>query len=472
MHDVLHSGKHVDEYCQECMDDLDHHLIRSDVDKSPWDGYGAMGRCAASSNPMAAYDAICAGKRSGDPKSQDAWALPHHTIAGGPPNEKGVADALAYLEKAKDLTNTNAARRHLKAHQAAIEAAKNESETHADSDGDDDMTSPTHGVFTGTHTHKHQDGQGNEGMHSHQHSHDGDGEHNHQHSGESKSVGVPCAPRARDNLFRAVYPGIEVRQRTDGLIGNGATNDAGEAPPMELTGHFAVFDQWTKIDSIFEGTFMESISPGAFKKTLRENKSNIRCLFQHGRDTQIGDKPLGPVAELQEDDVGAHYVVPLLDTSYNRDLIPGLQQGLYGASFRFRVTREDVNESPGKSSRNPDGIPERTIRELELKEFGPVTFPAYGGASAGVRSITDEIVFTDYMRDPERLRELIRTTVGSVDYNINTASSTTNQVASELLYHQPDTKTDTRDSDPKSDEPEPASDLVVVRNPNKKRKYA
>jgi phage head maturation protease len=42
----------------------------------------------------------------------------------------------------------------------------------------------------------------------------------------------------------------------------------------------------------------------------------------------------------------------------------------------------DVNQRPGKSDYNPDGLPEITILEARLIEFGPVTFPAYAGATA------------------------------------------------------------------------------------------
>ena len=34
-------------------------------------------------------------------------------------------------------------------------------------------------------------------------------------------------------------------------------------------------------------------------------------------------------------------------------------------------------------------MPERTLKEVRLLEFGPVVYPAYLGATAGVRSLTD-----------------------------------------------------------------------------------
>jgi phage head maturation protease len=75
-------------------------------------------------------------------------------------------------------------------------------------------------------------------------------------------------------------------------------------------------------------------------------------LFQHGSDPQIGDKPLGPIDQLREDDTGAYYEVPLLEASYVRDnVLPGLKAGLYGASFRFRVVREEINDDPGVLAR-------------------------------------------------------------------------------------------------------------------------
>ena len=118
----------------------------------------------------------------------------------------------------------------------------------------------------------------------------------------------------------------------------------------------------------------------------------MRILFQHGRDAQIGDKPLAAIEELGEDERGGYYAGRLFDTAYNRDLIPGLKAGVYGASFRFGVRREEFDRNAKKSDYNPHGLPERTIREAVLMEFGPVTFPAYDSATAGVRSGSDQFI--------------------------------------------------------------------------------
>ena len=200
----------------------------------------------------------------------------------------------------------------------------------------------------------------------------------------------------RDGLFRAWPDSPNLRAGEDS-----------ERPV--IFGHFARFNEWTKIDSAFEGTFMERITPGAFSKTFSENRDNIRLLFQHGRDPQVGDKPLGTLRELREDDDGAYYEAELFDTSYNRDLEPGLRAGAYGASFAFSVVREDFDREPEPSDMNPDGIPERTIREARVYEGGPVTFPAYDGATAGIRSVslTDQVLIARATGgDPERLREI------------------------------------------------------------------
>jgi phage head maturation protease len=191
-------------------------------------------------------------------------------------------------------------------------------------------------------------------------------------------------PPPIDNLFRAIRPDlhpVEVRSE-DG------------SPPV-LFGHFARFNEWTEIHSIFEGDFLERILPGAFEETFEENRDTIRPTFQHGRDPELGDKVLGPIQELREDDVGPYYEVPLFE-GIPPLVMSGLRAGAYGASYRFRITAEDFDKKPEKSEHNPDKLPERTIRKVEVMEFGPVTWPADKGATAGVRSLTDWFIAEQY----------------------------------------------------------------------------
>ncbi len=205
-------------------------------------------------------------------------------------------------------------------------------------------------------------------------------------------AGVSVPPR--ENLVRALAE-TPVLERAEG-----------DSMPT-LTGHFAVFDQWTEINSVYEGRFLERLAPTSMDKTIAESRDSMKVLFNHGTDPQIANKVLGPISSLTADATGARYEVPLLDTSYNRDLIPGLEAGLYGASFRFQVVQEDFNSKPKRSDYNPSGLPERTITEAKVREFGPVTFPAYAGASAGLRSMTDEFLFGKFFDAPDRLRELL-----------------------------------------------------------------
>ncbi len=175
-----------------------------------------------------------------------------------------------------------------------------------------------------------------------------------------------------------------------------------------MFGHFSTFGDWYEIDSAYEGQFLESVAPGAFKATFQNDKAGMRVLYDHGFDPQLGNKPLGPISVLREDAIGAYYEVPLLDTDYNRNFVlPALRGKLIdgrtvgsqlGASFRFIVTGESWNRSPSRSTRNVQGLPERTITGAQVMEFGPVTFPASPGASSGVRTSMSKAELDDIKR--------------------------------------------------------------------------
>lgn len=167
----------------------------------------------------------------------------------------------------------------------------------------------------------------------------------------------------------------------------------------KMFGHFAVFNRWTEIDSWYEGRFLERIAPTAFDRAFREQRDRIRVLYDHGHDPSVGNKPLGVAETLRADGVGAFYEVDLFDAGYVNDLLPALRANQLGASFRFRVVGQSWNDPTQRSDHNPERLPERTITDVDLYEFGPVTFPAYADATAGVRSMTD--TFADrLLHDP------------------------------------------------------------------------
>ena len=187
-----------------------------------------------------------------------------------------------------------------------------------------------------------------------------------------------------ENLFRGLA-GEPIELRAEGDTPDATT----------LFGHFARFDSWNEIDSWFEGRFLERVAKGAYKKTMREQRDRMRVQFDHGYDTFVGGANLGAIEQLREEDFGPYYEVALYDTDYNRDRVLPMLQGRtldgrmlgsgLGASYRFRVTREDWVEPKKASDYNPERLPERTIREVTLYEFGPVVFPADPGATAGAR---------------------------------------------------------------------------------------
>lgn len=198
-----------------------------------------------------------------------------------------------------------------------------------------------------------------------------------------------------------------------------ATDDDDEYAGDESIGvmdvRFSPFNTWYRIDSWWEGSFLERTVPGAFKRTIaahnkaqRVDAHRIRCQYNHGMDMYVHEKLLGNVVEATEDADSPRIAVRLWNTSYNRDLLPGLKSGEYGSSFAFRVIKEEWNEEPGPSDHNPDGIPERTMKEVRVFEAGPVTWPASPTASAGMRCIggTDQYMEHLERRDPSRVAEL------------------------------------------------------------------
>lgn len=199
------------------------------------------------------------------------------------------------------------------------------------------------------------------------------------------------------NLVRALGTPDALQLRSDRSGAGGST----------MFGHFAVFGVRTEINNRYEGNFLEEVAPTAFDRAAAD-PSRVKVLFDHGADPSVGSKPLGTLDVFRAEKQGQAYEVGLFDAGYVNDLKPAIAAGTLGASFRFSVAdggetwQRNVDPTPD----NPKGLPIRTLHDVHLFEFGPVPFPAYAAATAGMRSLTPD--FLARLDDERFVRSLAR----------------------------------------------------------------
>lgn len=163
---------------------------------------------------------------------------------------------------------------------------------------------------------------------------------------------------------------------------------------LTLEGYAAVFNTPTRIRD-YLGDFDEVILPGAFARSIGESTPVMQ--WDHGRDPAVGTAPIGDIQDLREDDRGLYVRARLYDhpsTERVRMAIRG--RSVKGMSFRFGV--------PDKGdtwSKRTDGADLREIRDADVHELGPVTFPAYRTTTVGLRSLLATLT-------PDERRDLIR----------------------------------------------------------------
>lgn len=149
---------------------------------------------------------------------------------------------------------------------------------------------------------------------------------------------------------------------------------------LAIEGYFAVFDS---VYEIAPG-MTESIAQGAFDNTL---SGDIRALINHDTTLVLGRTKAGTL-QLRTDSHGlwGHIDINPNDTDamnlYNR-----VQRGdVDQCSFGFDILNEETDY-------REDGSIHWTIKEVELYEVSPCTFPAYAETSIAARSKQrDEII--------------------------------------------------------------------------------
>jgi len=149
---------------------------------------------------------------------------------------------------------------------------------------------------------------------------------------------------------------VEARQAEDGT--------------MRLRGYAAVFN-----DPSVPMPFIETIAPGAFRKTLSETP-DVRLLINH-EGLPLARTKNGTLT-LTEDDRGLYMDATIADTSEGRDLYKLVERGdVDQMSFAFRVIRQKYNEDRSQ----------RTLTEVSLADgdVSVVTYPAYQTTSVEAR---------------------------------------------------------------------------------------
>ena len=142
---------------------------------------------------------------------------------------------------------------------------------------------------------------------------------------------------------------------------------------LSIEGYFAVFDSNYEIAP----GMSESIAPGAFSKTL---SGDIRALINHDTTLVLG-RTKANTLQLREDNHGlwGHIDINPNDTDAT-NLYERVKRGdVDQCSFGFDILSEETDF-------RDDGSVHWTIKEVELYEVSPCTFPAYEETNISARA--------------------------------------------------------------------------------------
>jgi HK97 family phage prohead protease len=146
-----------------------------------------------------------------------------------------------------------------------------------------------------------------------------------------------------------------------------------DASGMTFEGYAAIFDSPSE-----PLPFIERIKRGAFNRSLKQARNDIKLLWNHDTSAVLGSTRAGTL-KLVEDDKGLRVSATLPNTTSGRDAAVLLKRGdVDSMSFGFSVPA-------GGDTWNQEGT-ERTLKSVRLHEVSIVAFPAYT-STAGTTSV-------------------------------------------------------------------------------------
>ena len=140
-----------------------------------------------------------------------------------------------------------------------------------------------------------------------------------------------------------------------------------------IEGYFIRFNEETEL---WPGVY-EEVAPEAVANSLKNN--DIRCLFNHDTNIVLGRTGNGTL-ELKADEKGVYGRVKINQNDKQAmDILARIERGdINACSFGFNIIKEDIEN-------REDGTVKFVLREIDLKEVSPVTFPAYPTTSISAR---------------------------------------------------------------------------------------
>lgn len=166
---------------------------------------------------------------------------------------------------------------------------------------------------------------------------------------------------------------VTVEKRADGSTG--------------ITGYAAVFHRDGDDGTEFAlwDDLIEQIAPEAFTRALKESH-DVRALFNHDPSHVLGRSKAGTL-RLSVDQRGLKYDIDMPDTATGKDVATSIQRGdITGSSFGFIPKAVEWKRDDNRK------VDVRIIKDVDLLDVGPVTFPAYESTTTGLRSLDYEFV--------------------------------------------------------------------------------
>jgi HK97 family phage prohead protease len=161
---------------------------------------------------------------------------------------------------------------------------------------------------------------------------------------------------------------------------------------MTFEGYAAIFDSPSE-----PLPFIERIKRGAFNRSLKQARNDIKLLWNHDTSSVLGSTRAGTL-KMYEDERGLKVIATLPNTTQGRDAAVLLKRGdVDSMSFGFSVPA-------GGDYWNEDGS-ERLLKSVRLHEVSIVAFPAYT-STAGTTSVRGlDKVAKRALLDPDELAD-------------------------------------------------------------------